>query len=356
MLNNEQRIIKNNNRCIELDYLRVFATFAVMILHIAGSNWYTTDVNGIEWQTFNFYDSIVRWSVPVFVMISGVLFLNREINIRVLYSKYIFRMITAFIAWSFFYAIKIYLGGNGIASAIVSFVEGHYHMWFVFMIIGIYVCVPFVKEIVKSERLVKYYLILSFSFAFLIPQIMMLISDFTPEFVIKVAGVVNSDVSNMNMSFVMGYIFYFILGYYIYSIDLNKKHRMYIYFIGMLGFSMTVLLDLIVALKTQKYCSNYYGNFTINVLFESLAVFVFFKYHVFKNERINGFVIKLSKYSFGAYLVHACIIEMLPKFGINSLMCNPIIAVPVMGLIVFIISFSISYIIHKIPILNKYIV
>lgn len=191
MLNNEQRIIKNNNRCIELDYLRVFATFAVMILHIAGSNWYTTDVNGIEWQTFNFYDSIVRWSVPVFVMISGVLFLNREINIRVLYSKYIFRMITAFIAWSFFYAIKIYLGGNGIASAIVSFVEGHYHMWFVFMIIGIYVCVPFVKEIVKSERLVKYYLILSFSFAFLIPQIMMLISDFTPEFVIKVAGVVN---------------------------------------------------------------------------------------------------------------------------------------------------------------------
>lgn len=78
MLNNEQRIIKNNNRCIELDYLRVFATFAVMILHIAGSNWYTTDVNGIEWQTFNFYDSIVRWSVPVFVMMNIMVRQSRQ--------------------------------------------------------------------------------------------------------------------------------------------------------------------------------------------------------------------------------------------------------------------------------------
>ena len=61
------------------DYLRLIATFAAVVLHVAASNWYSTDVNGLEWQSFNFYDSVVRWGVPIFVMISGSLFLSREI-------------------------------------------------------------------------------------------------------------------------------------------------------------------------------------------------------------------------------------------------------------------------------------
>lgn len=93
------------DRVVYFDYLRVFATFAVMILHISAQNWYTTDVNGFEWQVFNFYDSIVRWGVPIFVMISGSLFLDREIPLRKMYSKYIFRMAISFFVWSVIYAI-----------------------------------------------------------------------------------------------------------------------------------------------------------------------------------------------------------------------------------------------------------
>ena len=48
-------------RTIYFDYIRVFATFAVIILHISAQNWYSTDVNGFDWQVFNFFDSIVRW-------------------------------------------------------------------------------------------------------------------------------------------------------------------------------------------------------------------------------------------------------------------------------------------------------
>lgn len=36
---------RQRDRTIYFDYLRVFATFAVMILHISASNWYNTDVN-----------------------------------------------------------------------------------------------------------------------------------------------------------------------------------------------------------------------------------------------------------------------------------------------------------------------
>lgn len=61
-------------RITYLDYLKVFATFAVIILHVVAQNWYITDVNSFGWKTLNVYSSMVRWAVPVFVMISGSLF------------------------------------------------------------------------------------------------------------------------------------------------------------------------------------------------------------------------------------------------------------------------------------------
>lgn len=83
-------------RKIYCDYLRLVATFSVVVLHVSAWNWYSTDVNSLEWQSFNFYDSVVRWAVPIFVMISGSLFLSREIPVKKIYSKYILRMAVAF--------------------------------------------------------------------------------------------------------------------------------------------------------------------------------------------------------------------------------------------------------------------
>ena len=146
---------QTDRRKVYFDYLRVFATFAVMILHISAQNWYSTDVNGFDWQIFNFFDSIVRWGVPVFVMISGSLFLNREISLSKIFSKYIRRLITAFIAWSAIYAV--FMDGT-IVDRASALVQGHYHMWFILMIVGIYMCIPFIKVIAESDFRIKYFL------------------------------------------------------------------------------------------------------------------------------------------------------------------------------------------------------
>ena len=100
-----------NSRKYYLDYLRVSATFAVMSLHIAADNWLNAGVRSFEWQVFNFYDSLVRFGVPVFVMISGALFLNPDkyIPVKKLYTKYIFRIAAAFVFWSFLYAARAYM-------------------------------------------------------------------------------------------------------------------------------------------------------------------------------------------------------------------------------------------------------
>lgn len=94
------------DRKIYIDIIRVIATFAVIITHVCSFKWYGTDVNSFHWQCLNFFSSITRWCVPIFVMISGVFFLEptKEIIIKKIYSKYILRIVIALLFWSVFYA------------------------------------------------------------------------------------------------------------------------------------------------------------------------------------------------------------------------------------------------------------
>ncbi len=340
------------DRTVYFDYLRVFATFSVIILHLSAQNWFTTDVNGFEWQVFNFYDSIVRWGVPVFVMISGALFLDREIATKTIYSRYVLRLLSSFVIWSAAYAV--FRGGGEKVDKILI---GHYHLWFLPMIIGLYICIPFIKPIIQSDLKGRYYLILTFLFAFLIPQTVTLINDFGSDLLIQRMGAFKTSVNNMNMHIVEGYAGYFVLGYYLNKIQLSKRQRITIYLLGAAGFTLTIFLDLVVALRTQQCCSHYYGNFNINVLFESVAVFTWFRYKEFYCAKWNTVIQKLSQYSFGAYLVHVFVIDELNiRLGINTLTFNPMLAVIFIGIVVFIISFGISAILNQIPVARRYMV
>lgn len=80
------------SRVAYFDYLRVYAIAIMIISHVSAQNWYVTDVNTFEWQTFNIFDSISRQAVPIFVMISGSLFLEKSIQLKKLYKKNIFQI------------------------------------------------------------------------------------------------------------------------------------------------------------------------------------------------------------------------------------------------------------------------
>lgn len=352
-------------RKVYCDYLRLVATFAVVFIHVAASNWSNVDVNGIQWQVFNIYDSLVRWGVPIFVMISGALFLNRDVPIKNIYSKYVLRMVIAFVSWSLFYAIlttDTFQHGliYSLKSHIGTLVTGHYHMWFVLMIIGLYMCIPFMKKIVSDETVMKYFLKLSFIFAFLIPWVLKIVNDFVGSnnsMIQKMVTTIDSNLMNMGMSMVLGYSFYFILGYYLDRIEIKKDVRVMIYVAGILGFIFTVVADAGLSIKTQVANSNYYGNFEVNVLLEVIAVHTLFKYHTFQNEKVNRFVVVLSKFGFGAYLIHTFIIEsMAAILHFDTLSMNAWISVPLISIIVFGVSMGISAVLNHIPVIKKYCV
>lgn len=340
------------------DYLRVFAIFSVIVLHTAAENWYNLDVNSHEWSVFNTYNAAVRWAVPIFIMISGALFLNKECSIKKIYTKYVLRIITAFIFWGFIYSVSENAGG-GITNILSDMVTGHYHMWFLPMIAGLYILVPILKKIVESTKLTEYFLILSFVFAFLSPQLVVVTTTLGNKTLITAATTINTLLSNMEVQFTLGYTGYFIGGFYLNNKELNKKTRMVIYALGVVGFFATILLSAFVSRSWQYPDSTYFEKFTINILLASIAVFVWFKYNAHKFTKIikPRVIVKLSQYSFGVYLVHALVLEKLDLwFGLNTLSMNALLSVPIIGIIVFIISVIISAIINQMPVLKKYIV
>lgn len=348
-------IDRHTERIAYLDYLRVVATFAVMILHTAAQNWYTMDAKSYEWNVFNFYDSIVRWCVPVFVMISGALFLKRKISIREIYSKYILRMECSFLFWAFIYALFI----KEITSEqlIKTVLEGCFHMWFIPMIIGLYMCIPLIQSIIQKQENIKYFILLCLAFVFVFPQIAKMTNDFLPGGIQKYVSLLNGHVNNMSPKLVLGFTIYFILGYYLNSINLIKRQRGIIYFFGVMGFTSTIVFSAMTSIRWHTLNEYYYGYFTINVLLESIAVYVWFKYNVKRNRYFENIIVILSKYSFGAYLIHILILDQLKELtGFNTLTFNPAFSVPIIGVIVFGISFCCSALFNNFPILKKYVV
>ena len=333
------------------DFLRVAACFAVIVIHVAAQNWYTTDVNSFEWQVLNFYDSIARFGVPIFVMISGALFLSKDIPLRRIYSKYIFRIVTAFLFWSFAYAAMDYMKTGDILKASAQFIKGHYHMWFLFMIVGLYMIVPFMRKIAESESLTKYFLCLAVIFAYIIPEAVDIISVVSEKYSTFAGSVVN----NFNMCFVMGFSGYFLLGHVLNTIELSPKVERAIYLAGILGAASTVLMSVFSSMIRNETFLLYdnHNNASLNVMCESAAIFVFFKRPFTREVRIIG---RLSQYSFGAYLVHAAAINVIAKLGLDSLTFNPLFSVPAVSVMVFALSFGISAVLNHLLVLKKYIV
>ena len=80
---------------------------SVIMIHVGAISWYDAPFSIYPWGVINLFDIMSRYCVPVFLMISGYLFLDpkREIPTRKIYTRYLPRLIAAYFFWSFLYAI-----------------------------------------------------------------------------------------------------------------------------------------------------------------------------------------------------------------------------------------------------------
>lgn len=345
-----------------LDYLRAIATIAVVAIHVACMKIMLTDVKSDEWMAINVYNSMLRWSVPIFVMISGALFLDasKKINITILFKKYISRIVIIFFFWSAVYATVDRIVGVDWQNTIFNFISGHYHQWFLILIIGLYIIVPLLRQLVKNNTAMRYFLLLALIFAFIIPQLKITMTLFNNTYINSLWAEIDYIIGHLNLNNVMGYAAYFVAGYYFSKTELTKKMQKVIYSLGLLGLLLTIGISAAFSISRNEFISYYYDYLTINVMMMSIAVFVFGKYKLSK-IRMSPIVYKItmniSKYSLGIYLVHVLILEAENReWYINTQTFHALFSTPVIAICLFVVSYIISAILNHIPFVKKYLV
>jgi len=82
-------------RIVYFDFLRIIAALSIMLAHIVI---YYNNLIGKYYYSFYLYKDITGYSIPIFVMISGAIFLNpaKKINIDNILKKYIPRIMIVF--------------------------------------------------------------------------------------------------------------------------------------------------------------------------------------------------------------------------------------------------------------------
>ena len=120
-----------------LDSLRVFASMLVVLLHSAAQGFRRTPIGSIDWWAMNIYDSLARIGVPIFFMISGALFLSKDVSKQSIIVKYVKRIVIVFYSWSLIYFISNYFFTKDFNNSIPIFLFGDSHMWYLLATIGL---------------------------------------------------------------------------------------------------------------------------------------------------------------------------------------------------------------------------
>ncbi len=198
--------------------MRVLAAFLIVMQHSLALEW----VRLIQQNTQTITSLVIhtlfvlsKAAVPIFFMLSGMGMLRRQRSISEIYSGRILPVIRIYAAWMLVYGIRDAMNASslriGIGALIKPVLFGQYHTWFIATLIGLYAITSPLYAICSRKELERYFLVLSSLFTFILPVIQR-VSDERWAHVL----------TDFNMNFVVGYVFYYMLGAYLGSIQVNR--------------------------------------------------------------------------------------------------------------------------------------
>ena len=356
--NNNSNINTPRKHEYYIDIARVFSMISVILIHVGAISWYDAPFSLHPWGVMNAMDIMARYCVPVFLMISGYLFLNPDSNItiRKIYTRYLPRLLCAFFFWSFLYALITSgfitartLGGGIWFKIIRDTFWGHYHMWYMYVIVGLYIITPALRPIAANRQATIYFLIVSYLLKYVLTMIQMI--PFIYEHTAKYTN-------RLELSFISGYVFYYLAGYFFATQDFTMLQRRIIYVVGASALIFSIAVVTIYVLVMQFPNSELHEYYTAGIPLYSIAVFVFFRYRFSDADpdtRIMRIVLWLSKLSFGVYMAHDFGLIVLKKIGITPMIATPFISMPLLTLIDLIITVAIAWAVSLIPGLKKWV-
>lgn len=148
----------NQVRIPYLDALRCLAILLVIALHVTAPIMVSPTLSQTNtWLACMVLDPLVRVGVPLFLMISGCLMLDdpRSREITPFYKKQLPKLLIPLVVWNgIYFAGAVLTGSQPLSlSVFLQLLLGQgvkYHMWYIYMLLGIYLICPFLRRLIET--------------------------------------------------------------------------------------------------------------------------------------------------------------------------------------------------------------
>ena len=349
----------NESRRLSFDILRIIAAFSVIMLHVCGNVIYRHPVGSPFYNGANFLDSINRFGVPIFVMISGALFLSnsKKTDIKKLWLHNILRLFIIYVLWAIIYFLFLVnespfevIKNRSLFEIIDGVLSSDSYLWFFLMIITLYAVSPVFKKWteVASRSDVEYFLTVFIVFSVIINTVVILADSYIFSRIAEKLYLVRA----------IGYLGYFILGYYFTNYEISQRMRRLIYISVPFDVIINYLSSYYLSMKKGTYDPGVYDCFGLFTLLETAALFLAVT-AACDNGKIKGkgaaIIKSISRDTLGVYLMHELIIyrigfaEMIGSSPIAVLWLIPY------AIVLFAVTAIVSEILRRIPFVGKYI-
>jgi surface polysaccharide O-acyltransferase-like enzyme len=337
-------------KLVWIDNLRAIATIGVIILHVSAPLIYKFgSVSMSWWWTANIFNSLVRGSVPLFLMVTGALLLPKEYELGDFLKKRFVRIVYPFAFWALMHiimnlALRIQSGEvhnfKGALANIAVKISGGiaYHYWYVYLIIGIYLFLPIIGKWIRNstEKEIQYFLLL-WIITVLLEQTVFAGFRYFTQITYYFSG---------SLGFV-------VLGYYLTKytfLPAITRNSTWLMVVLILSVVFTAFGTYYLSATSGKSVQTLYSYFTINVILATLTIFLLCMGLTVQIKLLS----LISKYSYGIYLSHVLVLTFLSFLKIDCMFIHPAVGIILTAMLCISLSGLLVFTVSKLP-LGKYI-
>ena len=349
-------------RHLGFDLLRVIAIYMVMQIHTGefeyigagGAVLHTPGSWAVGWT-----NSLLRVCVPLFVMISGFFLFPIE-DERKFFRKRFTRLLIPFVVWCVVYAFYYYATGAAtlhdtllnIAKIPVNYGTDVGHLWFVYMLMGIYLIAPVLSPwIVSANRQSVERFLWLWGITLLLPYIHLYFPQVWGECYWN---------ATPTLYYFTGFIGYAVLAVYIKRFYMEPSLRLDCLALAMVvaGYALTLggflyRLHYVQEVKSLELTWNFTS---LNVAVMTGGLFLLFRnmHGNHGNPLLWRLIEDLARMSYGMYLAHILVLNAVHA-RLASLVGNPFLRIPTIALVTFVITYLAVKLLSLLP-GSKYII
>jgi len=332
-----------------LDGARALACIGIVLLHVATAVRLVSPIGTLDWWTGNVYGVMGRWCVPAFVMISGALLLDpgRAETATAFYKKRLSRILVPFVFWTVFYLawafFKSAMKGEPLPASELArrWFSGrpHYHLWFLYMLLGLYWCAPFLRYVVARAPRGE------------------LVGAVVVMFIIAAAqamwtGLRGQPEGSLFVVWFLPYVPYFVVGHLLCSAP-PQPTRPWLWGVLAASFAATVCACYWVSVYVGP-AQGLYFHWPLSVTVIPMSLAVMF---VLRDVRLPGLskatLKKMASLTLGIYVVHPLFLEVVNYDGLWTKRIDPIVSVPFLTVVVFVLSVAATWMMSRVPLLKR---